>query len=129
MGVTAGLVVAALFLAACGGKPAATPPATTLPPTPKTSPPATTSPAPPKVDPAVLRAKGEEIFQKTAGGVGCKACHGVDGKGGNLGPNIRGKTADELKRALGGDAMSFIQLSNADIEAVVEYLKYLASQP
>ena len=128
--ITAGMsiFIIALLFPACGGKPAATPlPATKTPASP--TPPPVTAPAPPKVDPSVVRAKGEQLYQKTAGGMGCQACHGADGKGGNLGPDIRGKSGDDIKRALGGDAMSFIRLPDDDIEAVAAYLKYLQSQP
>lgn len=117
------LVMVSLFTA-CGGKPASTPS-----PSPATPPPAAT-PIPVKADPAILRAKGEEIFQKTAGGVGCKSCHGADGKGiPNTAPDVRGKTADDIKRALGGDAMRFLSLTEEELEAVTTYLKYLQSQP
>ncbi len=57
------------------------------------------------------------------------SCHGIDGEGTNLGPEIRGKTADDIKQALAGDAMSFIRLTDDDIEAVAAYLKYLESPP
>ena len=118
-------IAMAVFLTACGGTSA-------FKPVPAPSPvPAPPPEASPKVDPAVLQAKGEEIFQKTgAGGVGCKACHGTDGKGiANTAPEVRGKTADDIKRALGGDAMSFIRMTNEDIDAVAVYLKYLQTQP
>ncbi|MBI2831859.1 MAG: c-type cytochrome [Chloroflexi bacterium] len=122
-------IMAAVFLSACGGQPAATSaPATKVPASP--APPAVTTPAPAKVDPAVQRAKGEQIYQKTGGGTGCQACHGTDGKGKpNTAPDVRGASADDIKRALGGDAMSFIRLPDDDIEAVAAYLKYLQSQP
>ncbi|MBI4188705.1 MAG: cytochrome c [Chloroflexi bacterium] len=120
-------IVAVVFLSACGGKPVTEP---TTPPPASTPPPTTTTPAASTVDPAVLRAKGEEIFQKTGGGVGCKTCHGADGKGiPNTAPDVRGKSADDIKRALNGDAMSFIRLTNEEIEAVATYLKYLQTQP
>jgi len=90
----------------------------------------TPAPTPtPKADTAALKAKGEEIFQKTAGGVGCQYCHGKDAKGGNLGPDIRGKTGEEIIGALGRDPMTFIYLTDEEIEAVAIYLKYLQSQP
>ena len=84
---------------------------------------------PPKADTAALQAKGERIFQKTAGGVGCQYCHGTDAKGGNLGPDIRGVTGEEITGALGRDPMTFIYLTDEEIEAVTAYLKYLQSQP
>lgn len=114
------LIAAAVLLAACGGKPAA--PSS---PAPTTTPPPTAPTSPSAVDTAALRAKGEEIFQKTAGGVGCQSCHGADGKGTNSGPDILGKTADDIKRALGGDAMSFIHLTEEEIQAVAAYVKTL----
>lgn len=121
-GIGGVLAAAVLLLAACGGGPAAQPAASPSAPA--------TPPATPKGDSAALRAKGEDLFQKTAGGVGCQMCHGADGKGKpNIAPAIRGKTADDIKRALGLDAMSFIRLTDDDIQAVAEYLKYLQSQP
>ena len=118
-------VAAAVFLTACGGKSASTP---TPSPSPATPPPAV---APtPKVDSVALKAKGEEIYQKTAGGIGCKTCHGTDGKGiPNTAPDIREASAEDIRRALGGDAMSFISMTDEDIEAVATYTKYLQSQP
>ena len=73
---------------------------------------------------------GERIFQKDAGeGVGCSFCHGADAKG-SIGPNIRGKTPDDIRGALARvDAMSFLRLNQKKIEAVSEYLKWLATQP
>ena len=121
-------IAMAVFVTACGGTPVSKPvPA----PNPATSP-ATPRPGAqaPAVDPLVLRAKGEEIFQKTAGGVGCKTCHGTDGKGiPNTAPDVRGKSADDIQRALGGDAMNFIRLTEDDLKAVATYLNYLSSQP
>ncbi|MDP2743916.1 MAG: cytochrome c [Dehalococcoidia bacterium] len=107
------IIVSAVSLAACGGAPAAQPaPAAPAPVT-----------TPSQVDPAALRAKGEQIYQTT---VGCKNCHGADGKGlPNVAPDVRGESADDIKRALGGDAMSFIRMTNDDVEAVAAYLKSL----
>lgn len=118
-------VAAAVFLTACGGKPASTPSPS---PSPVTPPPVVATA--PKADSAALKAKGEEIYQKTAGGIGCKTCHGADGKGiPNTAADVRGASADDIKRALGGDAMSFISLTEDDIQAVAAYLKYLESLP
>ncbi|MBI4640698.1 MAG: cytochrome c [Candidatus Tectomicrobia bacterium] len=73
--------------------------------------------------------KGEEVFQKTAGNVGCQYCHGADAKG-KVGPNIRGKSAKAITQALGTVLqMGFITLTEDQIEAVAAYLKYLESQP
>lgn len=83
---------------------------------------------------AVL-ARGREIFQKTAGGVGCAYCHGPEAKGGASGttaPNIRGGVATEakLRAALAGGAplMSFIKLDDEEIEAVLQYVQSLDQQ-
>ncbi|MBW7884391.1 MAG: hypothetical protein H3C34_17475, partial [Caldilineaceae bacterium] len=78
-------------------------------------------------DPVV--AKGEEVFQVTAGGVGCQICHGPDAKG-LIGPNIRGKTADDIRYQFENNSrMRFIVLADEEIEAVATYLQYLATQP
>jgi mono/diheme cytochrome c family protein len=81
-----------------------------------------------------LLAKGKLIFEKTAGGVGCAYCHGLDGKGGGTSgfgaPPNRGKTEAEVRAALMGvPAMSFIKLSDDEIAAVVAYLQYLNQLP
>lgn len=74
-------------------------------------------------------ALGEQVYQKTAGGVGCAACHGADGKG-LSGPNVRGKTSAEIGgQFLGNPSMQFIKLTQEELEAVGEYLAYLATQP
>ncbi len=72
------------------------------------------------------------VFEKEAGRIGCQACHGLDGKG-TQGPgvNIRGKNEGAVRAAIQGGVpmMSFIKLSDEDITAVAEYLKYLNQQP
>lgn len=77
---------------------------------------------------------GREIFNKTAGGVGCAFCHGADGKGDGpamLGaPANRGATEQLVREKLAGvPDMSGIKLTDAEIDAVVVYLAYLAEQP
>ncbi len=85
----------------------------------------TAAAAPPSLADPVL-ANGEEIYQKTAGGVGCQLCHGPDATG-LVGPNIVGKTADEIRFQFeNNDQMKFIVLNNQEIEAVATYLQYLA---
>lgn len=73
------------------------------------------------------------MFEKEAGGVGCQACHGLDAKGlQGPGPNIRGKTAEEVRNALQTAEMMIAVVKNLsleDIEAVAAYLKWLATQP
>ncbi len=76
-----------------------------------------------------LVAQGEEIFQVTAGGVGCQFCHMSDATG-LVGPDIRGKTAKDITDAIGGGApdMAFLQsLTEDEIAAVAAYLATLAS--
>lgn len=81
------------------------------------------------VSPEELLAQGEEIFQKTAGGVGCQYCHGPDGKG-KIGPNIRGKPEEAIQNALGLVLqMQIVKLNDQEIRAVAAYLKYLETQP
>ena len=97
-------------------------------PTPPPISPTPGSDPPPSVD---LLALGKEVFEKKAGGVGCQSCHGIDGKG-KIGPNIRGKTAENIRQALSTvDLMMEVvkNLDAQDIEAVAAYLKYLATQP
>jgi mono/diheme cytochrome c family protein len=75
------------------------------------------------------------VFEKTAGGVGCALCHGLDGKGEGIAglgaPDIRGKKEAQVRGALIGGVplMSFIKLSDEEITAVVAYLQYLNEQP
>lgn len=102
--------VFALLLAACSsGLPSSPVPSPTL--------------APPEVI-----ARGEDIFQRTAGGRGCAACHGKDARG-QVGPDIRGRSASDIRRALKSvDLMQFISLTDDEIEAVVAYLQFLKSR-
>jgi mono/diheme cytochrome c family protein len=77
-------------------------------------------------------ALGRTIFEKTAGGVGCASCHGMDGRGiAALGtPEIRGVTEAQVRTALTSvQQMSRITLNDAEIAAVVLYLQQLAKQP
>jgi mono/diheme cytochrome c family protein len=78
------------------------------------------------------RAVGRTMFEKTAGGVGCAACHGMDGKGGAQfnAPDIRGADEMRVRAALAGVAvMSRIALNDAEIAAVVAHLQELNKQP
>ncbi len=75
-----------------------------------------------------LLAQGKLIFEKTAGGVGCAACHGLDGKGGSA-PYNRGASESRFREVLAGSAMNFIKLSDQEIKAVLAYLQWLATQP
>ncbi len=83
-----------------------------------------------EVDPE-LAAKGRELFEVSAGGVGCASCHGSFALGDiEVGPNIRGVSADTIKNALENvEVMEFLasQLKDEDITAIAEYLKYLGT--
>lgn len=114
---------------------AATATATPMPtPTPAQS---TVLPSTPTVSTGggALVAQGKLIFEKTAGGLGCAYCHGLDGRG--KGPanvnaaNIRSKNEGDVRAAIQGGVamMSFIKLTDDEITAVVAYLQYLNEQP
>jgi DNA-binding beta-propeller fold protein YncE/mono/diheme cytochrome c family protein len=77
-------------------------------------------------------ALGRTIFEKTAGGIGCAACHGMNGRGGVQfnAPDIRGADEMRVRAALTGVAfMSRIMLTDAEIAAVVAHLQELNQQP
>ncbi len=77
-------------------------------------------------------ALGRTIFEKTAGGVGCAACHGPNARGGAQfnAPDIRGADEMRVRAALAGVAvMSRITLNDAEIAAVVAHLQELNKQP
>jgi cytochrome c553 len=79
-----------------------------------------------------LEARGKIIFEQTAGGVGCAACHGMDGKGRAAlsTPDIRGAGEDRIRPALAAvTLMRNIMLTDDEIAAVVEHLKVLNEQP
>ena len=79
---------------------------------------------PPTPAPPDVVAQGEDIFQRTAGGTGCQACHGTDagGKSGS-GPRIVGRPAPAIRAALNRvPQMSHIELTDEEIEAVAAYL-------
>ncbi len=95
-------------------------PAATVPPGATITPEPTVAP-----NPEEQIAQGEIIFTVSAGGIGCQACHGV-GAVGLVGPDIRGRIASQVSGALEGvDAMQFIILTEAEIEAVAAYLQTL----
>ncbi len=83
---------------------------------------------------AAAIALGKKVFE-TAGGDGCQDCHGANAKGqttksGTVAPNIRGATEKKLREALAGGAalMTFLKLSDEEIEAVIKYLESLDQQ-
>ncbi|OFW00699.1 MAG: hypothetical protein A3I61_06895 [Acidobacteria bacterium RIFCSPLOWO2_02_FULL_68_18] len=77
-------------------------------------------------------ALGRMVFEKTAGGVGCAACHGLNGRGSTQlnAPDIRGADEARVRSALAGvTVMSRITLTDAEIAAVVAHLQDLNTQP
>ncbi len=146
-GVLASLL--ALSIAACGGggspdlqasvataTPGLSPTAAvaaTATPTPTPIPEPTVAPAETgKPGPEERLALGKLVFEETAGGIGCAACHGFDGRGKPelAAPPNRGATAEMIYGALQDrPQMSFITLTNEEIEAVAAYLQWLATQP
>jgi mono/diheme cytochrome c family protein len=70
---------------------------------------------------------GEEIFNVTAGGVGCASCHGSDAGGTGDGPNIIGSSKSAITRAMAGVTdMDNINLTGDQLEAVYQYLRTLS---
>ena len=69
---------------------------------------------------------GRLLFLETAGDVGCASCH-RDGASGDVGPNIQGRTAAEVRAALAGGVkdISFIDLTVEEIDQVADYLAFL----
>lgn len=79
-----------------------------------------------------LFAMGEKIFIEGTdkqNQIGCQYCHAEDGRG-NIGPSIIGKTPGDIQSALiNNDVMTFLRLNEQEVNAVAEYLKWLAEQP
>lgn len=88
-----------------------------------TNPESSATPFPPE-----LR-QGEIVFLEMGGGNGCQECHGIDGKGNEIGPNIRGQPVEEIKFQLETNPDMDFLVSDADIEAVALYLAWLETQP
>jgi len=78
-------------------------------------------------DPRV--AAGKELFEESAGGVGCATCHGLDGSGNPDagGPYIRGVASSTFKSAVHGGVpvMEFLELNAKEEKEVFAYLTYL----
>lgn len=72
-------------------------------------------------------ALGKEIFDVTAGGNGCAACHGFDAQGTADGPNIIGSSKAAISGAMGGGVLDMedIKLTPDELEAVYRYLVFL----
>ncbi|MDZ4134824.1 MAG: c-type cytochrome [Paracoccaceae bacterium] len=85
-------------------------------------------PTPVLMDP--IAQAGKEIFEKTAGGVGCASCHGEAALGDiGIGPNIRGKdSVTILKQLQVNEKMKFIHLEPDEVDQVSAYLRYLHDQ-
>lgn len=80
-------------------------------------------PTPVRLDP--VAEAGKQIFERTAGGVGCASCHGASGEG-DVGPNIRGKDEVAIMKQLKvNDQMAFIDLTKEEVDQVAAYLRYL----
>ena len=81
------------------------------------------APTAPTLDP--VAALGKVIFEETAGGVGCQACHGMDAKG-DIGPDIRGRDSVAILAQLKtNEVMAFITLTPEEVDQVAAYLRYL----
>lgn len=71
------------------------------------------------------QAAGKVIFEETAGGIGCAACHGMDA-GGDVGPPIAGQSFDTIKLQFSVNPnMQFFELTDEEITQVVAYLTLL----
>ena len=98
---------------------------------------ATAAPTSAATAPSVLTGQlglGNRVYD-TVAGTGCTECHGPAGKGGvtelgDTAPDIRGATETKVRTALNGGAaaMSYLKLTDEEIEAVVAFLKYLNEQ-
>ena len=78
-------------------------------------------------------AQGRLLFERGAGGVGCAYCHGLDGRGegtsGSGAVPILGMGEPQFRSALiDVSAMTFMELTEAEISAVVAYVEYLSEQ-
>jgi cytochrome c553 len=79
------------------------------------------------LDGNALLALGKEIYEVSGGGVGCAACHAMDGQGTPNGPNIIGVSKSAISESLGGGvpAMGFITLTAEEVAAVYQYITTL----
>lgn len=98
-------------------------PVPTVAPVTTVEPVATPSAAPPVSDRFAL---GKLVFEETAGASGCAECHGLDGKGIESAPDVRGATRSQVREALrGAFDMNDIKLTSEELAAVIEYLRSL----
>jgi hypothetical protein len=71
--------------------------------------------------------RGRVVFDVSAGGTGCVICHAPFALG-DIGPDVRGFSARDVQDALGSiPDMSYISLSDADLNHVAAYLAYLGA--
>ena len=98
---------------------------TTVPGTETTTPPTTTTAPTDTVSDEVL-ALGKEVWDVTAGGEGCAACHGFDGLGGTA-PNVLSASKSGIISAIRGGTpdMEHIVLTSDELDAVYEYMQTL----
>lgn len=132
-------------LAACASTPATPTPTTPVgadlptatPVTPVPTPTATVKGTVPTATPdepdggVDLLAMGQDLFDKTAGGLGCAYCHGADALGDPVlgSPDIRGVTEDQIWDALETRAqMTFITMSAEEVKAVSAYLGTISNE-
>ena len=103
--------------------PATTIPPSTETPTDTTEPPATTTEPPDEGPGEDVLALGKEIWDVTAGGEGCAACHGFDGQGGDA-PGVLGASKSAIVGAIRGGTpdMENIVLTEEELDAVYEYM-------
>lgn len=96
---------------------------TTTPGTETTAPPTTTTAAPDDTVSDEVLALGKEVWEVTAGGEGCGACHGMDGLGGDA-PNVLGASKSAIVSAIRGGTpdMEHIVLTAEELDAVYEYM-------
>ncbi len=107
-------------ISAASAVPAATGQVT--PGAPRTS--ATAAPAVSAAASAEMVVRGEKVYFQQPNG--CVGCHGKDATGG-VGPNIRGKTAAQIRHQLDETPqMQSLVLSNDEIEAAAAYLQSLS---
>jgi mono/diheme cytochrome c family protein len=89
--------------------------------------PTTTAPEDDGAADAIL-ALGMEVYNVTAGGVGCAKCHALDGQGTSDGPNILGSGKSAISGAMGGGIpdMEDVKLTAEQLEAVYRYLSSIS---
>jgi hypothetical protein len=71
--------------------------------------------------------RGRVVYDVSAGGVGCTTCHAPFALG-DIGPDIRGMSARDIADSLDSiPDMSFIALSDADLDDLATYLGWLGA--